>query len=57
VRHERRDVDRVEPPDRRPGQDDVTQRFDDGVGAAYHRRYTVEIDGARLDAEQAMALI
>jgi hypothetical protein len=57
LRHERRDVERIEPPEPSQGSDDAAQRFDDGVGAAFHRRYTVAIDGADTDAASAMARI
>lgn len=55
VQHSRRDLDRIEPPERTPGAADVTQRFDDGVGPAFHRRYRCVIDRADADARGLMA--
>jgi len=57
VRHERRDVERVEPPFPAVGPADVVQSFDDGVGPAFHRRYTVVIDDADGDAATTMAKV
>jgi hypothetical protein len=55
VQHERRDVDRVAPPFPPFGSEQVVQSFDDGVGPAFHRRYSVVIDGADGDARATMA--
>jgi hypothetical protein len=57
VRHERRDVEHIEPPYPPVGSDEVVQSFDDGVGPAFHRRYSVVIDGADADAVTTMARV
>lgn len=57
VHHIRREVERIVPPYPPVGSDQVVQSFDDGVGPAYHRRYSVVIDGADADAATAMARV
>lgn len=57
VHHERRDVDEIVPPFPPVGSDEVVQSFDDGVGPAFHRRYSVVIDRPDADAVATMARV
>jgi hypothetical protein len=55
VHHERADVEQVSCPSCAPTSPEAVQRFDEGVGPAFHRRYSVRIEGAPVDAVGAMA--
>jgi len=55
VRHVKRSVAHIEPPCRLEPNDAI-QRFEDGVGPAYHRRYEIRV-ATDHDADSAMALL
>lgn len=56
VHHDRRRVEAIGGPGQEQGSPEV-QRYDDGVGPAFHRRYAVVIDGADVDASGAMGRV
>jgi len=56
IRHTQRGVDHIEPPARLAPAADL-QRFEDGTGPAYHRRYRIRIDHPDHDAAATMAIL